>query len=139
MPSALEKPNTRRKLQLILRGAEWAICFMARGTLAGYDHPVLAWLREVDECFWCVVGEEQQIEDMPVAMRTNFFGDQFTFSIDEITVEGKIIQRLGGANNVSAARAAFNFYATEYPPHCRISLRQGSRPIAQAIDHRVME
>lgn len=131
--------NESRNLRLVRSGADWAICFMARGRLDGHDQPVLAWLREADERFWCVVGEEQQIEDMPVPMRTNFFGDQFTFSIDEITVEGKIIQRMGGANNIIAARAAFNVYVAEYPAHCRIRLRQASRPIAEAIDRLVRD
>jgi hypothetical protein len=47
---------------------------------------------------------------LPEEERQNFFGDRFTFAIDEIDDPGRITEKIAGANNICAAQATFDEY-----------------------------
>ncbi|MBD9621905.1 hypothetical protein IB279_02995 [Ensifer sp. ENS06] len=111
-------------LKLVCLKGDWQICFQANGTLDG--RRIRAWLRNVDGNFVCEVGRENQIEDMPEFERLNFFGDKFHLSIDETDEAGKRTSTLAGANNIHAARAAFDALVPQYASR-RLILREGAR------------
>jgi hypothetical protein len=127
----------RRELFLVRKDTAWAICIKATGKLAGQPGKIVAWLRDHDESYFCQVGEESQIERLPQKNGRNFFGDQFTFAIDETDAKGNKIQDLAGANNMIAAKAAFHCLVNHHPPQRHIMLRQGARIILKAHDLKV--
>jgi hypothetical protein len=129
----------RRDLYLIRKGNSWAVCFKATGRLNGHAGKILAWLRDHDESYLCTVGTEDQIENLPGMETKNFFGDQFTFTVDETDEKGNQLTRLSGANNVSAARAAFHVYLKTMPPARHIRLRDGGRVILKGHDQKIEE
>lgn len=116
-------------LKLVLFKDDWQICFQANGNLDG--RRIRAWLRKVDGQFVCEVGRESQVEDMPEAERLNFFGDKFNHAIDETDDAGKRTRSLAGADNIRAARAAFDALVPQYANR-RIILREGSRIVLAA-------
>ncbi|MBD9524452.1 hypothetical protein IB262_31705 [Ensifer sp. ENS02] len=111
-------------LKLVCLKADWQICFQANGTLDG--RRIRAWLRKVDAQFVCEVGKECQVENMPEFERLNFFGDRYHLSIDETDDAGKRTKSLAGADNIHAARAAFDALVPQYAGR-RIILREGAR------------
>ncbi|CZT36233.1 hypothetical protein [Rhizobium sp. 9140] len=113
-------------LKLVRYKETWRICFKARGKIDG--RPVDAWLVEPDGQFFCEVCYADQVEDMPEANRENFFGDQFVHAIDMVDAYGKRTERMAGASNIYAARAAF-FAILHWTPNRRIMLRHGSHVI----------
>ncbi|YP_010115318.1 hypothetical protein PBC5_gp01, partial [Sinorhizobium phage PBC5] len=50
-------------LKLVRLNAVWQICFQANGQLDG--RRIRAWLRQADGSYFCEVGTEHQVEDMP--------------------------------------------------------------------------
>ncbi|MGR6430447.1 hypothetical protein ACU5AY_05955 [Rhizobium sp. PAMB 3174] len=42
------------------------------------------------------------------------FDDPFTFMVEELDRNGKAVERLAGADNIIAARAAFNALVVQY-------------------------
>ncbi|OOG73890.1 hypothetical protein B0E45_06265 [Sinorhizobium sp. A49] len=121
-------------LKLVRLDAEWQICFQGRGKLDG--RPILAWLRKGDSGFFCEVGKENQVEDMPDIYRPNFFGDKFVHAIDETDANGKRTSSLAGANCAMAATAAFHALLPRYRNR-RIILRDGSRIMLVAKDGKI--
>lgn len=121
-------------LKLVLHKGDWQICFQANGKLDG--RRIRAWLRNVDGQFVCEVGRECQVEDMPEAERLNFFGDRFHHAIDETDDAGKRTRSLAAADNIRAARAAFDALVPQYSTR-RIVLREGSRILLVAKNGRV--
>lgn len=128
----------QRDTKLILHSGRWHTAYKATGRLEGEQGRILAWLRDHDDSFICKVNDGEVVYDLPVDPETNFFGDQFTFAVEEINEQRTTIQRLAGANNISAARAAFAFYVEEYPPSRRILLRQRGRVIAEAYERQLL-
>lgn len=128
-----------RRLFLVRKKYTWTVAFKATGRLQGYAGKTLAWLRDHDESYFCTVGTEDQIEALPDATDRNFFGDPFTFAVDEIDEKGNRIRRLSGADNVSAARAAFHVYLKSLPPARHLQLRDGGRIIMKGHDQKVVE
>lgn len=63
---------------------------------------------------------------MPEFERLNFFGDRYHLSIDETDDAGKRTKSLAGADNIHAARAAFDALVPQYAGR-RIILREGAR------------
>lgn len=129
----------KRELKLVRKGEQWAICFKASGRLDGQPGKVLAWLREHDETFFAEVGEGSVAFDLPEPTQRNFFDDQFTFAIDETDAKGGRVQYLGGANNVTAATAAFHAYLKTMPPQRYVMLRQGGRVLLRGHDLKVID
>lgn len=121
-------------LKLVLYKGDWQICFQANGKLDG--RRLRAWLRNVDSQFVCEVGRECQVEHMPEAERLNFFGDRFHHAIDETDDAGKRTRSLAGADNIRAARAAFDALVPQYSTR-RIILREGSRILLVAKDGKI--
>lgn len=111
-------------LKLVCLKGDWQICFQANGTLDG--RRIRAWLRNVDGNFVCEVGKECQVEDMPEFERLNFFGDKYHLSIDETDDAGKRTRSHAGADNILAARAAFDALVPQYASR-RLILREGAR------------
>lgn len=121
-------------LKLVRIKADWQICFQATGTLDG--RRIVAWLRNSDGQFFCEVGKEHQIEDMPDIDRPNFFGDKFLLAIDETDDAGKRTRSLAGADNIRAARAAFDALVPQYSNR-RIILRDGARIVLVAKNGKI--
>ncbi|MBD9539976.1 hypothetical protein IB276_10985 [Ensifer sp. ENS04] len=124
MPRTVKHLPANHALKLVCLRGQWQICFQARGKLDGRQ--MSAWLREVDGAYFCEVGKECQVEDMPEVGQTNFFGDRFNLAIDETDDVGKRTRSLAGADNIRAARAAFEALVPEYANR-RIILRDGAR------------
>lgn len=57
--------------------------------------------------------------------------DPFTFMVDEVTADGRLIEHKGGANHIVAAKAAYLVYADEYR-NSVIQLRSRARIIEQS-------
>lgn len=125
--------------KLVKRGEDWAVCIKATGSLAGRPGKIIAWLYAHDESFFCEVGEADQVFELPEKETTNFFGDQFTFAVDETDAAGAKIGRLAGANNVTAANAAFHAALAYLPPQRHIMLRQGGRVLMRGHDLKVLD
>lgn len=53
--------------------------------------------------------------------------DPFTFMIGVVDTDGNATEALAGANNVSAARAAFSYLVSFHRPHTKLQLRQRGR------------
>ncbi|MBZ7921675.1 hypothetical protein LAC81_07755 [Ensifer adhaerens] len=124
----------RSDLKLVRLKSEWQICFQAKGKLDG--RPIIAWLRNSDGEFFCEVGKEHQIEDMPDIDRPNFFGDKFHHAIDETDDAGKRTRSLAGADNIRAARAAFDALVPQYSNR-RLILREGARIVLVAKNGKI--
>ena len=132
----LVKPAPRR---LVRHGDKWTVCYMATGRLEGRAGKIVAWLYAHDDAFFCEAGDGVEVYDLPEKEGTNFFGDQFTFAIDEVDAKGLKIGRLAGANHIQAANAAFHAALNYVPPQRHIMLRQGARVLLRGHDLKVLE
>jgi N-formylglutamate amidohydrolase len=53
--------------------------------------------------------------------------DPFTFMFETVDSDGKMIEQLGGSDNIRAAHAAFEAIVQTYRPTIRLQLRHGGR------------
>lgn len=127
-----------RRLSLIQFDNRWDVAYKATGRLSGEDGKVLAWLRDFNDEFICKVNSGEKVYGMPVDPETNFYGDQFNFSVEEVDEFRRTVERLAGATNVSAARAALAVYIQERPIGRRYILRKSGRIILEAKDGEVL-
>ena len=132
----LVKPLPRK---LVKRGDDWAVCIRVTGRLDGRPGKIVAWLYAHDDAFFCEADEAAQVLELPEKETTNFFGDQFTFAIDETDEKDGKIGRLAGANNVATANAAFHAALAYMPAQRHIILRQGARVLMRGHDLKVIE
>lgn len=94
---------------LVCHGNEWQVCYKARGKMPG-GKIVTAWVYGRESIFFCEVGQERYVFDLPNPDEKPFFDNAFNHSIDEITSDGHRIRKLGGAHNVVAANAIYQVH-----------------------------
>ncbi|ASW06326.1 hypothetical protein [Rhizobium sp. 11515TR] len=112
-----------RDYRLINFNGEWQVCSKAR---RGHGERIV-WIYGKERIYFCDVGRECAVYQLPGSEKENFFGDRFNFSIDEVYPEdGRRMERLGGMNNVVAAQRAFTELLSHHSKRTRLQLRQGS-------------
>lgn len=119
-------PNTGD--MLVCFGGRWQVCYQARGKVE--DRKVTAWVYGPESRFFCEVGTEQYLVDLPLPHQTPFFDDQFNFSVEEVDSDGFRYSRLAGANSIAAANAAFEVLRRS--SNRVIRMRQGFRLIRRS-------
>lgn len=113
-----------RDYRLINYLGEWQVCSPARRRFDGETRDV--WIYGKERIYFCDVGREGAVYQLPGSEKENFFGDRFNFSIDEVYAEdGRRKERLGGMNNVVAAQKAFTELLSHHSKTTRLQLRQG--------------
>lgn len=111
-----------RDYRLINYLGEWQVCSKAR---RGHGERIV-WIYGKERIYFCDVGRESAVYQLPGSEKENFFGDRFNFSIDEVYAEdGRRKERLGGMNNVVAAQRAFTELLSHHSKTTRLQLRQG--------------
>lgn len=105
---------------LVCYGNEWQVCYKARGKMPG-GKIVTAWVYGRESIFFCEVGQERYVFDLPNPDEKPFFDNAFNHSIDEITSAGHRIRKLGGAHNVVAANAIYQVHKLNSPGIIRLS------------------
>lgn len=113
---------------LVCAGGRWQVCYQARGKVE--DRKITAWVYGPESRFFCEVGTEQYLIDLPQPNQTSFFDDQFSFSVEEVDGDGFRYSRLAGANSVTAATAAYDVLRRSSNRVIRI--RQGFRLIRRS-------
>lgn len=113
---------------LVCAGGRWQVCYQARGKVE--DRKITAWVYGPESRFFCEVGTEQYLVDLPQPNQTSFFDDQFSFSVEEVDSDGFRYSRLAGANSVTAASAAYDVLRRSSNRVIRI--RQGFRLIRRS-------
>lgn len=113
---------------LVCFGGRWQVCYQARGKVE--DRKVTAWVYGPESRFFCEVGTEQYLVDLPLPHQTPFFDDQFYFSVEEVDSDGFRYSRLAGANSIAAANAAFEVLRRS--SNRVIRMRQGFRLIRRS-------
>lgn len=108
---------------LICFEGRWQVCYQARGKLD--DRKITAWVYGKESTFFCEVGLELHRVNLPIPDVKPFFDDQFNYTVEEIDEHGVRTARLAGANNVSAAIAAYNELRSK--TNRIIQMRQGMR------------
>jgi hypothetical protein len=116
---------TPTNLKLVRKDEHWEICFQAVGKINGQR--VTAWLRQSDEAYFCSVGKEDQIENLPLPLVRNFFDDPFIYAIDETDATGKQKERIAGVDHSTIAQATYEATVGVYSPDKFIVLRHGGR------------
>lgn len=127
-----------RKPSLILFNNRWDVAYKATGRLEGEAGKVLAWLRDLNDEFICKVNSGEKVYGLPIDPETNFYGDQYNFAVEEVDEHRRTVERLAGASNITAARAALAVYLEERPPARRFILRQRGRIIVEAQDGKII-
>lgn len=113
-----------RDYRLINYLGEWQVCSPARRRFDDEIRDV--WIYGKERIYFCDVGREAAVYQLPGSEKENFFGDRFNFSIDEVYAEdGRRKERLGGMNNVVAAQRAFTELLSHHSKRTRLQLRQG--------------
>lgn len=113
-----------RDYRLISFNGEWQVCSPARRRFDDEIRDV--WIYGKERIYFCDMGRESAVYQLPEHEHTNFFGDRFTFSIDEVYVEdGRRKERLGGMNNAAAAQRAFTEMLSHRSKETRLMLRNG--------------
>lgn len=127
------KPITRTPISgdmLICFGGRWQVCYQARGNKDG--RKLTAWVYGPESRFFCEVGTETYRVDLPEPMASPFFDDQFNNTIVEVDENGIRTNRLAGANNISAAIAAYEALVAQIDRP--IEMRQGMRVIRSTFE-----
>lgn len=112
-----------RDYRLVEYNVTYQVCSKARRMTE--DGEKIVWIYGKERIYFCDVGKEQAVYQLPEYEATNFFGDRFTWSIDEVDGTGRRLERIGGANNVVVAQRAFDEYLSHVTKRTRIQLRQG--------------
>lgn len=133
-PLVARSPRTsiRRPLSepmLIRSGPDWQVCYKARGTLDG--RKIEAWVYGPESLFFCEVGQESEIANLPSPNKVPFFDDQFLHIIELVDRHGKREERLAGANNIVAANAAWAVILNHRGGI--IQMREGSRILRRRV------
>ena len=113
---------------LVCAGGRWQVCYQARGKVE--DRKITAWVYGPESRFFCEVGTEQYLVDLPQPNQSSFFDDQFSFSVEEVDRDGFRYSRLAGANCVTAATAAYD--SLRRSSNRVIRIRQGFRLIRKS-------
>lgn len=103
---------------VIRRGASWKVIRSA-------------WVYGKDSVFFCEVGQESHLVDLPEPDKRPFFGDQFIHTIEQVDCMGVRVQRLGGANNIIAANTLLQILRSHVSriPGETVQVRDGSHVI----------
>ncbi len=112
-----------RDYRLISYLGQYQVCSKARRLIDGDVR--LVWIYGKERLVFCYVGQESDVYQLPGYEQTNFFGDRFTFAIDITDADGKIIEKIAGANNVVVANRAFDEVLHHHTPSTYLRLRQG--------------
>ena len=113
---------------LICHQNEWQVCYKAKGKLDW--RTVTAWVYGRESIFFCEVGQEQHVVDLPDPKKVPFFDANFSFTVDEVNADGFRFKELAGADNIVAANAAYQVYR-----HNRagiVRLRHGGRMLRRS-------
>jgi hypothetical protein len=113
---------------LICHANEWQVCYKAKGKLDW--RTVIAWVYGRESIFFCEVGQEQHVVDLPDPKKVPFFDTNFTFTVDEINEDGFRFKELAGAENIVAANAAYQVYRHNCSGIVR--LRHGGRLVRRS-------
>lgn len=122
------RTTTRKPLSdpmLVRCGTNWQVCYKARGSID--DRKVTAWVYGPASIFFCEVGKEDQVCDLPKPSLRPFFDDQFVHMIEELDENGTRLERLAGANDIIAANAAWQVITTNR--RGILVMRDGSRVV----------
>lgn len=68
---------------------------------------------------------ESAVYQLPGSEKEDFFGDRFSFSIDEVYDDRRREERLGGMNNAAADQRAFTEMLSHRSKTTRLQLRNG--------------
>jgi hypothetical protein len=117
-----------RDYRLVSYLGVFQVCSKARRLV--YDEERLIWIYGKERLMFCYVGQEDAVYPLPESEPENFFGDRFTFAVDEIHMTGEH-EKIAGANNIYAARAAFDEYLHHQNKRSILRLRHGGRIIAE--------
>ena len=112
-----------RDYRLINFNGEWQVCSKA---CRGINGERIVWIYGKERVYFCDVGKESAVYQLPGSEKENFFGDRFTYSIEEVYEDGRRMERLGGMNNVVAAQRAFTELLSHNSKRTRLMLRHGS-------------
>jgi hypothetical protein len=107
---------------------EWQVCYKAKGKLEWKT--ITAWVYGRESIYFCEVGHEQHIVDLPDLKRMPFFDATFNFTIDEINSDGFRFSQLAGAESILAANAAYQVYKQNCSGIVR--LRHGGRLVRRS-------
>lgn len=117
---------------LICHQGEWQVCYKAKGKLDW--RTITAWVYGRESIFFCEVGQEQHVVDLPDPKKVPFFDTQFPFTADEITSDGFRCIELAGAGNIMAANAAYRVYKHNMKGIVR--LRHGGRIVRRSDEEK---
>ncbi len=112
-----------RDYRLVSYLGDYQVCSKARRWIEGEIR--IQWIYGRERLVFCEAGKEDAVYQLPDPEHSNFFGDRFTFAIDIVDENGKIIEKIGGAMNVVVAQRAFDEVLHHHSPKTRLHLRQG--------------
>jgi hypothetical protein len=73
--------------RLVCYLAQFMVCLKTRRLIN--DDERLVWIYGKERREFCLVGLESAVYALPAAEQSNFFGDRFTFAIDEVDANNK--------------------------------------------------
>ncbi|MGO4440778.1 hypothetical protein [Rhizobium sp. RAF56] len=117
-----------RYYRLVCYLRQFQVCSKAKRLID--DEEFVVWIYGEDRILFCYVGQEDAVYPLPAPEQTNFQGDRFTFAIDEIDPAGEA-EKVGGANNIYAAQAAYQEYLHHLNPRSVLQLRHRGRVIRE--------
>lgn len=115
-----------RTYRLIRYEGEWQVCSKARRAASGKTY--LCWIYGPARIEFCRVGDEEVVTDLP---GTNFFGDQFPFTVQTRHRSVDHWERLAGARNIIIANQAYDTILATLSEGMMLRLRHGSRIIRE--------
>lgn len=118
-----------RFYQLVSSGGKWQVCSKARRIVRGNEE--IVWIYGDERLAFCLAAEADVVMPLPSVLpdKTNFYGDSFTFAIDEIDQSGMRMEKIAGANNISAAHACFDELVYHRNTSTILQLRQAGHII----------
>src|SRR5437868_4636714 len=109
------------ELRLVYLRGQWAVCSQrVVETEAGCES---AW--HYAGGYFCLVGKEDYAWPLPWPESTNFQNDRFAFAVDRRHEWTDQWEKCGGADNMIAARGAFDAMVKAMRPNVIVRLRHG--------------
>lgn len=118
-----------RDYRLVKANGEWQVCSKAR-RLDARGREYVCWIYGKERIEFCSAGMAEAVVELP-RDTTNFFGDQFSFTILQRHVSVDHWERIAGARNIKAANAAYDVLVGLVSDGMMLRLRQGSHIIRE--------
>lgn len=118
-----------RDYRLVKANGEWQVCSKAR-RLDARGREYVCWIYGKERIEFCSAGKAEAVVELP-RDTTNFFGDQFNFTILQRHISVDHWERIAGARNIKAANAAYEILLTIMADGMMLRLRQGSQIIRE--------